>query len=507
MGFRAILLFFTLGSIFVCQAQSFQLDSTFQPFFDIRNQNGAQINDIHESKQNGKIYLAGNFKNFDAQSNYDGLVCYLKNGQLCNNFSALGSGNISSISKINDTTFYIARSGIGGFIDSTGNSLRFSSWRMNALKSVRCATGVPYFFTDGSSLFANTSDNSGDPCDIGFPDSTNPGSHIMKLTPEGLWDSSFVVKSNSAPIGFVRYDSNRLLIYGNPRIFKTYEGVQIDGMCRIFLDGTLDTSFHSPLLDTSAGSLLFPPQVQGNGSFFLMGTFLLKDKVTYHSLVKVNSNGTLDTNFMNFFGAADSTRPEGYITTIAPTPDKGYLVGGRFTHYQGLQRPSIAKIDSNGKAQPFMFSTGGPDSADFFGAVDHPTVKIILASQFGGYYVGGTFLSWDDKPSQPIVRLTGLDSADLVDTNTSVHEIKSIENQVNIYPNPANESVTIQAAEQAEIVEIQLFSLHGKTVPIDVLKATNSLVSIQLSTLKSGIYIIQVKLHNGLTLRKKLVKH
>src|SRR5690606_11968969 len=95
--------------------------------------------------------------------------------------------------------------------------------------------------------FSNLRDNSGKPCFIINPTDTVPGQHIIKVTPEGLWDSSFTHISIRQPTGFFPYDSNRILAYGHPWRLTQYDGKKVDGFFRIFLDGTLDTNFHSPL--------------------------------------------------------------------------------------------------------------------------------------------------------------------------------------------------------------------------------------------------------------------
>src|SRR5690554_2278195 len=241
------------------------------------------------------------------------------------------------------TRFYTTLRDTFGY--GTGNQ-----WRPNYVKTIKCSTGIPYFFSDGSSLFANGDDNWGVPCPIINPPDTFPGRHIIKLTPQGLWDSTFVPDANDAPDGFFGYDSNRIIIYGTQHKFKVYDGVAVNAMCRIYLDGTIDTSFHSPLLDTNTFGIARPVFVDTDGSFFIIGRFLLKDSSHYSSLAKIHKDGTLDTTFMNF-GAASNSFTAG-VNDIAPTDDGGYLIGGDFTSYQGYFKNGIVKVDSNGKVEP-----------------------------------------------------------------------------------------------------------------------------------------------------------
>ena len=88
----------------------------------------------------------------------------------------------------------------------------------------------------------------------------------------------------------------------------------------------------------------------------------MKGQTQYHTLVRLNPDGSLDSTFMNFSGPIDTNNF--YVVTfpIAPTDDGGYLVGGTFNSYQGYPKPSIAKIDSSGAVEPQYFTSGGPDS-------------------------------------------------------------------------------------------------------------------------------------------------
>ena len=56
-----------------------------------------------------------------------------------------------------------------------------------------------------------------------------------------------------------------------------------------------------------------------------------------------------------FGGPGDSLGRTVETTTIVPTPDGGYLLGGFFNQYQGISVNNLAKLDSNGRIQPEYF--------------------------------------------------------------------------------------------------------------------------------------------------------
>ena len=218
----------------------------------------------------------------------------------------------------------------------------------------------------------------------------------------------------------------------------------------------------------------------------------MKGQTLYHTLVRLNPDGSLDSTFMNFSGPIDTNNF--YVVTfpIAPTDDGGYLVGGTFNSYQGYPKPSIAKIDSSGAVEPQYFTSGGPDSSIILGA-NYPLVEFIYKSKFGGYYVGGDFLKWDGQPSQPLIRLTDLVIG--LDENGRPIESKS---EVSVYPNPAQNQITIQS--NVLLVKAQVFNLQGQLV------TTGRANSFSIEGLKSGIYFIKAILKNGEVVSKKLIK-
>ncbi len=496
--FTGLFLVIGLGSY----AQSFLLDSTFQPFFDITKQRGALISDMHESKS-GKLYITGDFSlQLPPQINsFNGIISIFSDGRRNFSFNNIGGGGI--IVPISDSVFVNGNNAYG-LIDTNGNRFNYN-WLFNYNKSIKCKTGSPYFYPDGSSLFANGRDNTGMPCPTIYNGDTLTRRHILKLTPEGLWDSTFSGDANFPPLGFAPYDSNRILIYGYPGRFTHYNGVRVNGLCRIFLDGTLDTTFSSPLQPLAFGSLGSPNLVNKDGSFFLVGAFYVNGHPDLVTIAKFKANGELDPSFMNFSGPTGNTNLVYGVSTLATTQDGGYLVGGVFNNYQGHAKNGIAKIDSTGKLEPHYFVNSGPDSSDWQG-VGFPAVNFIYQSKFGGYYVGGDFRKWNGKSVQPIVRIT-----DLV---TSIKENPSLAEKATItaFPNPSNGNFTLESDQPLK--ELRLFDLLGKEVLVVPTpfenngnhSGTNQQL-INLTHQTKGIYLLRITLTDGSVVSKKVIKN
>jgi hypothetical protein len=360
------------------------------------------------------------------------------------------------------------------------------------------------------------------PCPIINAPDTFPGRHLVKVTPQGLWDSTFAAFPNYPPSGVIRYDSNRLLVYGSPSQFTHYNGVRVNGLCRIFHDGSLDTTFTSPMVDTSAFNVIIPRLPDSSGKIFLCGKFLIKDYPNQHNtLVRLTMDGQLDTTF-SFNNGPTHNLIHGGATVITKTTDGGYLVGGSFNSYQGVTVSSIAKIDSIGSLEPQYFTAGGPDSSSV-NTVGIPSVNVILKSKLGGYYVAGNFLKWDGQASQPIVRITGLNTTVGLEKTGLRAESRS---EVLIYPNPSNGIFKIES--EVGIESIEVYNIQGALIISDTerFKLRPSIhfersskhsgcnlnctevpeIQLNLTDSPKGIYFLKVELKNGAFVTKKVVK-
>ncbi|MEQ8910424.1 MAG: T9SS type A sorting domain-containing protein [Vicingaceae bacterium] len=477
-------------------SQALVKDASFQPFFDIRSGfSKGYINDIYESPQTGSLYIVGTFDTFFGPNSYGGYVSTRADGSHNSNFlgNTVYNDLVGGIKRINDTNFILITSGNYVPIDTSGN-LNMRSWWNNRRYTVYCATGFsPYFFPDGSSLMANTINNTGKPCDIINPPDTFPGRHIVKVDPQGLWDSTFTHDANRAPRGFAPYDSNQILVYGFPFRFTHYDSVKVDGLCRIYLDGTLDTTFQSPLSDGFDAGGFNPLLFESDGGFFLQGRFKLKGDTTTYAIVRLNQDGSIDSTYQYQNGPIDTTGYSGGAS-ISPTHDGGYFVYGVYNKMQGVPiHGGLAKVDSNGVLDPNYFTGLGPDSSTFGGNIPGYINK-ILPSKFGGYYVVGNFLKWDGQPSQPIVRL--------IDNTVGLESPKPKAESLKLFPNPTENQITLSSVAKIEAIEV--YDLLGKRVK-EVQSLNTHQQTLNLQEVENGLYFIKIKVGEQ-WISKKVVK-
>lgn len=481
-------------------AQPFTLDPTFQTSFNFitTTSQRAKVGHILESEKNGKLFLTGNFALRVNNQNYP-YIRVFRNGNYdpsCAGSNTLASG-VGEVIPINiNNHVLVASSGNYLVLDTTG-LVNNSSWRTNYRKTVSCSEGFrPYFYSDGSSLMGNSRGIQPTSCRIINPPDTFPHRYIIKVDPNGLWDSSFIPDANEVPRGFLPYDSTRILVWGLPRLLTQYDGRPINGLCRIFLDGTLDTTFQSPVRDNLSGSSFLPIRFEERDELFLVGTFFLKgDTTNQRYIVRLKENGDVDSSFA-FSNATHTASWWKGLGSVAPTPDGGYIVAGAFDHYQGVAKNALAKLDSNGVLEPQYFTSTGPDSSALLG-LGFPVVE-VKESKFGGYYVFGDFTKWDGQATQPIVRLRDLVTG-IRDKELGVQNLK-------LWPNPVQEELMVQLASYSNgIQEIQVLDLLGKEQVVSWENNANQ-AHVNTSSLANGVYLIRIRTNQGV-ITQKVVKN
>jgi hypothetical protein len=77
--------------------------------------------------------------------------------------------------------------------------------------------------------------------------------------------------------------------------------------------------------------------------------------------------------------------------------------------------------------------------------------------------------------------------------------------QFSIYPNPAKNEMFITAQNTAGNLKVKIFNIEGKLLSTQTLEVANK-TSIDVSSLTSGIYFLNIEDENGNTTTKKFIK-
>jgi uncharacterized repeat protein (TIGR01451 family)/uncharacterized delta-60 repeat protein len=173
--------------------------------------------------------------------------------------------------------------------------------------------------------------------------------------------------------------------------FTSFDGVTYNHLVRLNPDGSVDSTF-TPSTGTNATGSVRAVAVQSDGRILVGGLFTNVNGVNCNHLARLNSDGTLDTNFNVGVGGDNS------VLTIALDSQQRILVGGEFSHFSGVTRNGITRLNPDGTVDPTINFQSGADG----GYVD-----AIAIDRNDEIDLGGGFSSFEGMAENNFVRLYG----------------------------------------------------------------------------------------------------
>jgi uncharacterized delta-60 repeat protein len=392
--------------------------------------------------------------------------------------------------------------------------------------------------------------------------------HICRLNEDGTLDTSFKLTGTGLD-GFV----NELILQSDGKILigglNAYNGIPFPNICRLNSDGTLDTTFSPegkvldalfwPMVSQSDGKILvgghygvsgnniihqirrlnvdgsldssFLPFLTTNGlhTIFIQGDGKILaawDTGYYtpkHFIVRLNSDGTIDTTFNLVGSGFDWLGHEGFFKVQAIQPNGKIIITGNFSSYNGNASEAICRLNIDGSQDttfrstpPFtwtegiyglvlqpdgkMIFTGGndgifvglrrinsdgsPDTTFDVGSGLKPSAYPITLCPDGKVLVGGDITTYNDTPRNSLIRLFATDSLPLATRAKA-------ESKLLVYPNPAQDILNIQTTEV--IKDVQVYDVLGRV------QKTMAVVNNQItvSGLQAGMYLLRVSTSSG----------
>ena len=251
--------------------------------------------------------------------------------------------------------------------------------------------------------------------------------HIARLNSDGTLDTTF--NSNVAcPNGF-NNSVNTLDIQSDGKIlvtgsFNSFSGTTVNGVARLNTDGTLDTAYTSNITAGVGTNQYFDATVlQSDGKLVLVGNFNTFDGLSVVGVIRLNTDGTLDTAFSNSTG----TNFDGEVHGITFQPDGKLLATGGFTHFNGGNANNIARLNADGTADT-AFNTNALNLA-------HVQLNLTVVQSDGKIIVGG----FSDNSATPTFNRFGrINSDGTLDTTFAFNVGAAFDQYVNtvtILPN------------------------------------------------------------------------
>ncbi len=203
-----------------------------------------------------------------------------------------------------------------------------------------------------------------------------------RLLPDGAVDNTFNSPSVSGVKITVIQPDGKILIGG---IFGQVNGVARGGIARLNADGTLDFTFNPPY--GIQGGELVEVVLAPDGKIVLGGGFTSVNGVPRKSFARLNSDGSLDTDFNPNFGDAG-------LGPIAVQAD-GKILVGIVTGSAGITNYKYARLNADGTIDTSFIVTTGANSF----------INKITIQTDGKILLGGSFTGINGTPAVGIARL------------------------------------------------------------------------------------------------------
>jgi uncharacterized delta-60 repeat protein len=250
---------------------------------------------------------------------------------------------------------------------------------------------------------------------------------ILKLNTDGTIDASFNVNDGLNSTGIsTQIQSDGKILFGGT--FTSYSGSTSNRIVRVNTDGTKDTTFN---IGSGFNGGVYPIKLSNDGKIFVGGQFTSYNGSTSRGIIKLNTDGTIDTSF-NVGGGLAVGVGNGYIIEIQS--DGKILVGGEFNSYSGSVSTNLVRINADGTRDftynnPPMFginsscklsndkvmfggekiarlnSDGTMDGTFITGSSFNNTIYAIAEQTDGKVLVGGFFTSYSGSSANNIVRI------------------------------------------------------------------------------------------------------
>jgi uncharacterized delta-60 repeat protein len=333
-------------------------------------------------QSDGKILIAGNFTKFSGQT-ANSIVRLMPNGEIDNSFSSSGPLNGGDYAYISSIALN------GDRIILSGSFTSFGSQEVKNLVVLKSSGAVDTNFIypgPTANLYPNSLSrvafhNNGILLGGFNYESSGYVYRLLKLKTDGSVDSSFPTATFEVPsFGYVTQpqlsvSGSTILFIG---LFNRSGTVERSGISVFNSNGTIKNV--NPLI--GGYGEIFDARLQADGKIIIGGKFTHVNGISANSLARINIDGSLDATFGKNIGKGFSDA----INAIELQPDGKILAGGIFQKYNDLQKEILVRLNADGTLdtsfKPNLLAGSG-----------NTGVNAILALPSGEIIVGGDFFT------------------------------------------------------------------------------------------------------------------
>lgn len=292
--------------------------------------------------------------------------------------------------------------------------------------------------------------------------------YLVRLNSDGTEDTAFYTNlanafNNSVETLAIQSDG-KILVAGQ---FTTLNGATRNRLVRLNSDGTEDTGFYTNL-GTAFNNIVYSLAVQSNGQILVGGQFTTLNGTTRNRLVRLNSDGTVDTTFYTNLG---TNAVSGTVNAITIQADGKILIGGSFTAVGPSTRNRLNRLNSDGTTDTAFYTNLGTA----FGS----TVNAITVQSDGKILVGGAFTTLNGATRNYLVRLNSTGSEDSAFYTNLGNGFDGIVNSISVQSNGkiivTGQFLSLNSVPVLRLVELESTGARS-FIAINTLRAFNSTV-------------------------------
>jgi uncharacterized delta-60 repeat protein len=217
-----------------------------------------------------------------------------------------------------------------------------------------------------------------------------PGTLDVSFNPGDSGNGNGDGANNSIKSSIIQNDG-KIIITGN---FTSYNGVLINRIARLNTDGSLDTSFN--INGSGSDGVIQCVKLQSDGKIIIAGDFTSYNGISFTRIARLNTNGSIDSSFN------PGTGPDRIVHNFSIQNDGNIIIGGEFLNYNGVRRTRLARINSNGSLDT---NFNLYENVQTNGGIRNGHVYSTSIRNNGDILIGGDFSRYNDQTRVGIINV------------------------------------------------------------------------------------------------------
>lgn len=224
---------------------------------------------------------------------------------------------------------------------------------------------------------------------------------ISRLDYAGNIDPDFAIGNGvNGSIEAMALQSDGKIILGGK--FTNCNGIARTGLARLNSGGTLDTNFNPVLVVSGTGPTVSALTLQSNAKILIAGSFTNVNGSTRSNIARLNPDGSLDLSFNPGNGLRLTNAGTARINDMAVQPDGKIIIAGQFHSVGGVPRLRLARLNADGTVDTTFDPGTGTDN----------TVSTLALQPDGKILIGGFFAAYNGTSRTRLARLNSDGSLD-----------------------------------------------------------------------------------------------